>query len=105
MQHGSSHVENCKHRLGMNENNSTNMCMTAEVWNALTDMMNVSQLDNFIENLNYIQDRLVSDEVVTNSVDDFGGPGKVLLMLNAFKRMSNLFETMEIALKAKGGAC
>lgn len=105
MQHDSSHVENRKHRLGMNENNSTNMCMTAEVWNALTDMMNVSQLDNFIENLNYIQDRLVSDEVVTNCVDDFGGPGKVLLMLNAFKRMSNLFETMGIALKAKGGAC
>lgn len=78
--------------------------MTAEVWNALADMMNVAQLDNFIENLNFIQDKLVSDEVVTNSVDDFGGPGKVLLMLNAFKRMSKLFETMEIALKAKGGA-
>lgn len=88
----------------MNENNPTNMRMTAEVWNALADMMNVAQLDNFIENLNFIQDKLVSDEVVTNSVDDFGGPGKVLLMLNAFKRMSNLFETMEIALEAKGGA-
>lgn len=88
----------------MNENNSTNMRMTAEVWNALADMMNVAQLDNFIENLNFIQDKLVSDEVVTNGVDDFGGPGKVLLMLNAFKRMSNLFEAMEIALKAKGGA-
>lgn len=88
----------------MNENNPTNMRMTAEVWNALADMMNVAQLDNFIEKLNEIQDKLVSDEVVTNSVDDFGGPGKVLLMLNAFKRMSKLFETMEIALKAKGGA-
>lgn len=88
----------------MNENNATDLRMTTEVWNALVDMMNVDQLNNFIENLNYIQDKLVSDEVVTNSVDDFGGPGKVLLMLNAFKRMSNLFETMEIALKAKGGA-
>lgn len=88
----------------MNENNSTNMRMTADVWNALADMMNVAQLDNFIEKLNEIQDKLVSDEVVTNSVDDFGGPGKVLLMLNTFKRMSKLFETMEIALKAKGGA-
>lgn len=88
----------------MDENNSTNMRMTADVWNALSDMMNVAQLDNFIEKLNEIQDKLVSDEVVTNSVDDFGGPGKVLLMLNAFKRMSNLFETMKIALKAKGGA-
>lgn len=88
----------------MDENNPTNMRMTAEVWNALADMMNVAQLDNFIENLNFIQDKLVSDEVVTNSVDDFGGPGKVLLMLNAFKRMSNFFQTINIALEAKGGA-
>lgn len=77
--------------------------MTTEVWNALVDMMNVDQLNNFIENLNYIQDKLISDEVVTNSVDDFGGPGKVLLMLNAFKRMSDLFQTINVALEAKGG--
>nr|WP_287897691.1 hypothetical protein [Prevotella sp.] len=87
----------------MNENNATDLRMTAEVWNALVDMMNVDQLNNFIENLNYIQDKLVSDEVVTNSVDDFGGPGKVLLMLNAFKRMSDLFQTINVALEAKGG--
>lgn len=87
----------------MNENNATNLRMTTEVWNALVDMMNVDQLNNFIENLNYIQDKLVSDEVVTNSVDDFGGPGKVLLMLNAFKRMSDLFQTINVALEAKGG--
>lgn len=87
----------------MNENNPTNMRMTTEVWNALVDMMNVDQLNNFIENLNYIQDKLVSDEVVTNSVDDFGGPGKVLLMLNTFKRMSDLFQTINVALEAKGG--
>ena len=87
----------------MNENNATDLRMTAEVWNALVDMMNVEQLNNFIENLDYIQDKLVSDEVVTNSVDDFGGPGKVLLMLNAFKRMSDLFQTINVALEAKGG--
>lgn len=87
----------------MNENNATDLRMTTEVWNALVDMMNVDQLNNFIENLNYIQDKLVSDEVVTNSVDDFGGPGKVLLMLNAFKRMSDLFQTINVALEAKGG--
>lgn len=87
----------------MNENNATDLRMTAEVWNALVDTMNVDQLNNFIENLNYIQDKLVSDEVVTNSVDDFGGPGKVLLMLNAFKRMSDLFQTINVALEAKGG--
>lgn len=87
----------------MNENNPTDMRMTTEVWNALADMMNVDQLNNFIENLDYIQDKLVSDEVVTNSVDDFGGPGKVLLMLNAFKRMSDLFQTINVALEAKGG--
>ena len=87
----------------MNENNAIDLRMTAEVWNALVDMMNVDQLNNFIENLDYIQDKLVSDEVVTNSVDDFGGPGKVLLMLNAFKRMSDLFQTINVALEAKGG--
>lgn len=87
----------------MNENNATDLRMTTEVWNALVDMMNVDQLNNFIENLNYIQDKLVSDEVVTNSVDDFGGPGKVLLMLNAFKRMSDLFQTINVALEVKGG--
>lgn len=87
----------------MNENNATDLRMTTEVWNALVDMMNVDQLNNFIENLNYIQDKLVSDEVVTNSVDDFGGPGKVLLMLNAFKRMSKFFQTINVALEAKGG--
>ena len=87
----------------MNENNATDLRMTTEVWNALVDMMNVDQLNNFIENLNYIQDKLVSDEVATNSVDDFGGPGKVLLMLNAFKRMSDLFQTINVALEAKGG--
>lgn len=87
----------------MKDNNATDLRMTTEVWNALVDMMNVDQLNNFIENLNYIQDKLVSDEVVTNSVDDFGGPGKVLLMLNAFKRMSDLFQTINVALEAKGG--
>ena len=87
----------------MNENNATDLRMTTEVWNALVDMMNVDQLNNFIENLNYIQDKLVSDEVVTNSVDDCGSPGKVLLMLNAFKRMSDLFQTINVALEAKGG--
>ncbi len=88
----------------MNTNNATNMHMTAEVWNALVDMMNVDQLNNFIENLDYIQDKLVSDEMVTNCLDDFGGADKVLLMLNAFKRMSNFFQTTNIALEAKGGA-
>nr|WP_287576518.1 hypothetical protein [Prevotella sp.] len=88
----------------MNTNNATNMHMTAEVWNALVDMMNVDQLNNFIENLDYIQDKLVSDEMVTNCLDDFGGADKVLLMLNAFKRMSNFFQTINIALEAKGGA-
>lgn len=88
----------------MDTNNATNMHMTAEVWNALVDMMNVDQLNNFIENLDYIQEKLVSDEVVTNSLDDFGGAGKVLLMLNAFKRMSNFFQTINVALEARGGA-
>ena len=88
----------------MNTNNATNMHMTAEVWNALVDMMNVDQLNNFIENLDYIQDKLVSDEMVTNCLDDFGGADKVLLMLNAFKRMSNFFQTINIAPEAKGGA-
>ncbi len=87
----------------MNTGNTTNMHMTAEVWNALQDMMNVDQLNNFIDNLDYIQDRLVSDEVVTNCIEDFGGADKVLLMLNAFKRMETLFKTMNIALEAKGG--
>lgn len=77
--------------------------MTADVWNALVNMMNVNQLDNFIENLEYIQDKLVSDQVITNCIEDFGGANKVLLMLNAFKRMSELFSTITIALQEKGG--
>lgn len=87
----------------MNENNATDLRMTAEVWNALVDMMNVEQLNNFIENLDYIQEKLVSDEMITCCLEDFGGPGKVLLMLNAFKRMSDLFQTINVALEAKGG--
>lgn len=77
--------------------------MTADVWNALVNMMNVNQLDNFIENLEYIQDKLVSDPVITNCIEDFGGANKVLLMLNAFKRMSELFSTITVALKENGG--
>ena len=77
--------------------------MTAEVWNALVDMMNVEQLNNFIENLDYIQEKLVSDEMITCCLEDFGGTGKVLLMLNAFKRMSKFFQTINVALEAKGG--
>ena len=88
----------------MNTNNATNMHMTAEVWNALVDMMNVDQLNNFIFNLNLIQDKLTSDEVVTNCIEDFGGAEQVLLMLNAFKRMGNLFKTINVALEARGGA-
>lgn len=103
MQHDSSHVENSKHRLGMNENNPTNLHMTADVWNALVDTMNVGQLDNFIETLEFAQGKFISNEVITNAVDDFGGAGQVLLMLNAFKRMENLFKTINQALKAKGG--
>lgn len=87
----------------MNENNSTNLHMTADVWSALVDMMNVGQLDNFIETLEFAQDKFISNEVITNAVDDFGGAGQVLLMLNAFKRMENLFKTINQALKAKGG--
>lgn len=87
----------------MNENNSTNLHMTADAWNALVDMMNVDQLDNFIETLEFAQDKFISNEVITNAVDDFGGAGQVLLMLNAFKRMENLFKTINQALKAKGG--
>ena len=83
--------------------NTTNLHMTADVWNALVNMMNVNQLDNFIENLEYIQDKLVSDPVITNCIEDFGGANKVLLMLNAFKRMSELFSTITIALQEKGG--
>lgn len=91
----------------MKENNNTpidtNLHMTADVWNALVDMMNVDQLDNFIETLEFAQDKFISNEVITNAVDDFGGAGQVLLMLNAFKRMENLFKTINQALKAKGG--
>lgn len=83
--------------------NTTNLHMTADVWNALVNMMNVNQLDNFIENLEYIQDKLVSDPVITNCIEDFGGANKVLLMLNAFKRMSELFSTITVALQEKGG--
>lgn len=88
----------------MNTNNSTNLHMTAEVWNALQDMMNVSQLNDFIDNLDYIQEKLISDPVVTNCIDDLGGSDRVLLMLNAFNRMKRLFKTINIALEAKGGA-
>lgn len=77
--------------------------MTADVWNALVNMMNVNQLDNFIENLEYIQNKLVSDPVITNCIEDFGGANKVLLMLNAFKRMSELFSTITVALQEKEG--
>ena len=87
----------------MNTNITTNLHMTADVWNALVDMMNVDQLDNFIETLEFAQDKFISNEVITNAVDDFGGAGQVLLMLNAFKRMENLFKTINQTLKAKGG--
>lgn len=91
----------------MKENNNTpidtNLHMTADVWNELVKMMDTSQLENFIENLDYIQDCLVSDEFVTNCVEDFGGADKVLLLLNTFKRMGNLFQTINIALKQRGG--
>lgn len=87
----------------MNTNITTNLHMTADVWNALVDMMNVDQLDNFIETLEFAQDKFISNEVITNAVDVFGGAGQVLLMLNAFKRMENLFKTINQALKAKGG--
>lgn len=91
----------------MKENNNTpidtNLHMTADVWNALVEMMDTSQLENFIETLEFAQDKFISNEVITNAVDDFGGAGQVLLMLNAFKRMENLFKTINQALKAKGG--
>lgn len=81
---------------------TTQLHMTADVWNAIVEMMNVGQLTNFIENLDFIQDRLVSDEVITNCVDDFGGADRVLLLLNTFKRMSNLFETINLAMESRG---
>ena len=87
----------------MNTNNSTNLHMTADVWNALQYMMNVSQLEYFIENLDYLQRCFLSDEFVNNSIDNFGGSDKVLL-LNTFSRMRDLFVTINDALAAKGGA-
>lgn len=83
---------------------SANLHMTAEVWNAIVDMMNTSQMENFIEYLEFIQERLISDEVVTNDVEDFGGANYVLHMLNAFKRMENLFRTINQAMEKKGAA-
>lgn len=88
----------------MNNNDiSTNLHMTAEVWNAIVDMMNVNQLSYFVEYLEQVKKVLISDEVVTNCVEDLGGADKVLLMLNNFDHMSKLFKTINIALEAKGG--
>ena len=87
----------------MNTNNATNMHMTAEVWNALVEMMDVNQLSYFIEYLEQVKKVLISDEVVTNCVEDLGGSDKVLLMLNNFDHMSKLFKTINIALETKGG--
>ena len=84
-------------------NNEVNLHMTAEVWNAIEEMMNVGQLENFMETLDFMQDKLTSDEVITNCVDSFGGPGQVLLMINALKRMRKLFETINVAIAEKGG--
>lgn len=85
------------------DNNSTNLHMTAEVWNAIVDMMDVNQLNYFIEYLEQVKKMLISDEVINNCVDDLGGPGNVLLMLNNFDHMSKLFKTINLALEAKGG--
>lgn len=87
----------------MNTNNATNMHMTAEVWNALVDMMDVNQLNYFIEYLEQVKKVLISDEVVTNCVEDLGGADRVLLMLNNFDHISKLFKTINVALEAKGG--
>jgi len=87
----------------MNTNNAKNMHMTAEVWNALTEMMDTNQLNYFIEYLEQVKKVLISDEVVTNCVEDLGGADRVLLMLNNFDHMSKLFKTINIALEAKGG--
>ena len=87
----------------MNNNNTTNMHMTAEVWNALVDMMDSNQLNYFIEYLEQVKKILISDEVVLNCVEDLGGADRVLLMLNNFDHMSKLFKTINIALEAKGG--
>ena len=81
----------------MNTNNATNIHMTAEVWNALVDMMDVNQLNYFIEYLEQVKKVLISDEVVTNCVEDLGGAD------NNFDHMSKLFKTINIALEAKGG--
>lgn len=87
----------------MNTNNATNIHMTADVWNALVDMMDVNQLNYFIEYLEQVKKVLISDEVVTNCVEDLGGADRVLLMLNNFDHMSKLFKTINVALEAKGG--
>ena len=60
----------------MNTNNATNMHMTAEVWNALVEMMDVNQLSYFIEYLEQVKKVLISDEVVTNCVEDSAVPTK-----------------------------
>ena len=43
----------------MNTNNATNMHMTAEVWNALVEMMDVNQLSYFIEYLDQVKKVLI----------------------------------------------
>lgn len=88
----------------MNTNNSTNLHMTADVWNALLDMMDTNQLEYFIEYLEQVKKVLISDEVINNCVDDLGGSDQVLLMLNNFDHMGKLFKTINDALETKGGA-
>lgn len=90
-----------EHNNNMAQGAPTSLRMTAEVWNSLAGLMDADQLENFMENLEYIQDRLVSDPVVTNCIDDFGGADRVLLLLNAFKRMADLFAGIRKALGPK----
>lgn len=85
----------------MNADNKVGMNMTSEIWNTLAGLMDVLQLENFIENLDYMDKILVSDAMISNFMEDFGGGDQIVLTLNSIRRMNKIFKGLHASLEGK----
>ena len=83
---------------------NVNIMRNEDVWAALSKLLEADELKYYIENIEDMEGILVSDTVVQEESELFGGEKNILILLNALRRMRKSFETLEAALRRKEAA-
>lgn len=77
------------------------MNMNEEVCETLTGLLNTDTLEYYTESIEDLEDIMVSDTVVREEADLFGGEGNILMLLNALHRIRKTFGALQNALETE----